>query len=542
MFFNKRSTTKGINIFWLLLILIVNWHASIMPGLAVGTKILTPSGLVAIEDLSVGDRVIGYDPTTHEYLSVPIKDISSYALFDFLIIETDKGIITTSQDQLFYDVVQEKFIPAMAINKDSVFITYDNERCTCIGVVKGSAWTTFYDLTLNEPHIFFSSEAQIVTHNFVPAAAALYPLTEWILGNVIVIACGYLGQPYKYFTDLEQAKKQVIQESIAHANRYSELINDGSAYQNFQTNFVFNPNPVMVMGIQTNPVPYYNMIKNPFLYGPICATAEIQSDGDIEVVLYVYGFCYEDGQNRVFTWTELGRQIVRRDHELVKFFMDIEDKKQLNELRNFVRTWPSSMISRLFTFDTPVEKKSELFCLYNGITKKIIYERAFDVYALYHMVEKNISPSLAVQAIKYGICASTCSWRHFIFADQRYNVAILINLISGNIIDVGYYGDTFAYLKLEEKNPDEAIEIEDYEDGENEDVSEETDEKEESGAKTVEDILEDAKPKKDGTFTEQYSKPGGVEGANQDFDDLEPADVRDLGDGKGWEYYLMEGQ
>ena len=239
----------------------------------------------------------------------------------------------------------------------------------------------------------------------------------------------------------------------------------------------------------------------------------------------------KDDGVQVFDSTELGRQIVRRDHELVRLFIGIEDKKQLNELKSFVRTWSSDMISRLFVADVFFETKSRLLCFYHNVAQKNIYERPFDIYALYHMVEKNISPSLVVQAIKYGICASTRSWRHVIFSDQRYNIAILIDMISGTVIDVGFYGETFVNLKLEE----DVIEDDKVEDEpEIEDAEEVVDEvyKEESGAKTVEDILGESEPGKESDTTEQYVNPGDFEDANNDFDDLQPTGVRDLGGGK----------
>lgn len=504
-----------------LILFLLSYQSFIVSGFAEGTKICTPTGLRVIEDLMIGDMICSYDTNSNEFLSVPIKDISWYILRDFLCIEIDQVIIKLSHDQIFYDDAQRKFVPATETNRFSQFVAKDGQQYRVILRNQKNLLTKFYDISLDEPHVFFVSEKQVMVHNFVPAVA-LYPITEWVLGNVIIIACAYFNQSHKLFPDFDQAQKQVHQETIAYAYRYNELVNLGIS-PHAPINISFNPNPSLIMGIRPNPEMYHYMKQYPFLCGPICATAQMRMDGDIVVILYFYGFDHEDDQNRIFSWKELGRETVRRDHDLVRFFIDIEDKKQLDEIRNILRTWPYDIVVKFFASPIRIDKEANLLRFSYGLSKQSIYENIFDIYALYHMAEKNIPPSLALQTIKYG--SYKVVGKFLLFSDSRYNVSILLDSSSGDIVDVGYYGTNFELLKLTDTTAKDEAEEDDVEDELDED------DEEESEIKTVEDILEGAEPGKESDKTEQYTKPGGFDAANEDFDAMQPTDVQDKGDG-----------
>lgn len=54
---------------------------------------------------------------------------------------------------------------------------------------------------------------------------------------------------------------------------------------------------------------------------------------------------------------------------------------------------------------------------------------------------------------------------------------------------------------------------------------------EEDSTKTVGDIIEGSEPRPENPGTRQYDTTGGFDQANSDFDDLNPSDVKDYGNG-----------
>ncbi|MBS1987743.1 hypothetical protein JST56_02000, partial [Candidatus Dependentiae bacterium] len=103
-------------------------------------------------------------------------------------ITTEQGVIQASGDQLFYEIVSQKFIRAEELKAGDFFLTKNSEALPCISVECKRALTKVYDLTLEEPHLFFSSEAQVLTHNTPILILTIPPLAP-----VAVVALVFIG-------------------------------------------------------------------------------------------------------------------------------------------------------------------------------------------------------------------------------------------------------------------------------------------------------------------------------------------------------------
>lgn len=152
------------------------WLPSLFAGLAPNTKITTPTNMVCVESLKVGNTICGYGPTSHSFPDVKIKNIQPVPVESIYVITTKHGTITASTDQLFYEITSQNFIPAAQLKPGHLFLTKDIKALECISVKHKNTQTTVYDLTLEEPHLFFSSNAQILTHNAIHVVLVGLPI------------------------------------------------------------------------------------------------------------------------------------------------------------------------------------------------------------------------------------------------------------------------------------------------------------------------------------------------------------------------------
>lgn len=322
---------------------------------------------------------------------------------------------------------------------------------------------------------------QFFCHNSTPMALA-YPITEWLLGSATVIAYTYFGSSQKHVTDLPKFKDQIIQEQVKYVNYYCSLVNSG--FFNTTGGIASRSIPITaIMGIQPYEHMYSKIQHAPFLYGPICASARVCSDGDIEIILYVFGFSHEDGFKQIYQWYELGREIVTREHELVKKFIEYEDIVQLGRLREFVNSVKPS-----------------------GRLRTILYDRVFSFVALQSMIAQSISPSLVLYTIKYGQKVYEHIPWPTIFADPYYNTSVFVHEKTQEITDVGYCDLDFMYSKIVQS-------------------------KNQSQKKTLEDILQDAEQESESQKAKIYKYPGDYDDAKRHFEELGATDIVDKGGG-----------
>ena len=196
-----------------LLIFILNFSLqnSIFASIATGTLVKTPQGLVPVENLKVNDKVVtpNFNKLISEdsievenpLLEIAITNISSSIKDNIVTIKTDKGNIQTDEDQLFYEFQSRNFIKAKDIKPENLFINFaDNtfDFCQCIEIEKLNTPTLLYEITLEKPHIFFASDAQIIIHNFTdPITIGIEIAFGSTIGSIawagITVSLGWLG-------------------------------------------------------------------------------------------------------------------------------------------------------------------------------------------------------------------------------------------------------------------------------------------------------------------------------------------------------------
>lgn len=190
------------------------WLPSLFAGLAPDTAITIPTNMVCAQSLKVGDTLCGYGPTTHVFPDVKIKNIEPVLVESIYVITTKYGKISASADQLFYEITSERFIPAEQLKAGNLFLTKYIKALECISVEHKNIQTTVYDLTLEEPHLFFSSDAQILTHNAVPILLLGIPVAAPVIkfvASVGAIAGALYRKNYNlfssYFCSVQKTKR-----------------------------------------------------------------------------------------------------------------------------------------------------------------------------------------------------------------------------------------------------------------------------------------------------------------------------------------------
>ncbi len=149
-----------------LAILLLVSQYKILPSILANTLIKTSRGLVPIEQLSVGDTVTSCDPEQDAFIEVAITQIFKKTADMLVIIDTDKGILYATPDQLFYESELGSWIEAQDLTPNNILIDYDFYNVQCLSVEYLNTPVTTYEITIKSPHVLYTSCHEILTHNF----------------------------------------------------------------------------------------------------------------------------------------------------------------------------------------------------------------------------------------------------------------------------------------------------------------------------------------------------------------------------------------
>ncbi len=138
-------------------------------GISLGTLVKTKKGHMPVEQIKVGTRVMCHVPGEKNSART-VKNICVNKSNTAYIIHCKNGTLRASGEQLFYDPVHEKWVPAQKLNSDNFLMDCDANVWPCAEVTCEKETVLFYDLVLESPHLFFISDLEILTHNFVPVA------------------------------------------------------------------------------------------------------------------------------------------------------------------------------------------------------------------------------------------------------------------------------------------------------------------------------------------------------------------------------------
>lgn len=162
---------------------LTNGMTSTMSCFVAGTLVMTATGLVAIENIKVGDIVVSADPDTIEVYNKPVVDVFSREVDRLVHLTINNEEITTTFDHPFY--VKGKgfinatnlWIGAELVNKDGCTIVVEN---IFKEYLEGQT-TKVYNFKVDDYHTYFVGNNYIWVHN---AECVVHPngeveVTDW---------------------------------------------------------------------------------------------------------------------------------------------------------------------------------------------------------------------------------------------------------------------------------------------------------------------------------------------------------------------------
>lgn len=171
-------------------------HCTMFGAIAHGTLVKTLDNTIPIETILENSAIVTLDPHSHRFATSPAKHITSSTQITAYQITTTADILLCTQDQFFYDPIYEQWVPAKNISSDNHFLTSDLQIISCLSIekIELNEPAIFYEITLEKPHTLFISQANILTHNFVPVVFGIsFALGEGISMSGLGAGLGALG-------------------------------------------------------------------------------------------------------------------------------------------------------------------------------------------------------------------------------------------------------------------------------------------------------------------------------------------------------------
>ncbi len=177
---------------------ILFWHVPAHPALIPGTLVKTPNGFVSIENLKIGDKVTTCNPD-ESIIDKPLNEaiitnIVTSTTSKVFVIETNNGVLDADKDQLFYDPALGQCLKTENLTTDNKLVSLVNnysEYCDCLKIETLNVNAITYDISIESPHVYFVSNAQILTHNFFPIVAVGFSFAFGkTLGSISLVGIG----------------------------------------------------------------------------------------------------------------------------------------------------------------------------------------------------------------------------------------------------------------------------------------------------------------------------------------------------------------
>jgi len=149
----------------------ISLFTTIYTGVLEGELIKTTRGLIPVEHIKVGDGLYSYN-NQNNLVSSTVTHIYSTVINKIYVIELDKGILLALPHQQFYDPVARTWVYAKNITQNSILLDAQLEHhhcCNCYTL--NSNTIKVYYLSVTQPHNFFVSKSEILTHNGLPLVA-----------------------------------------------------------------------------------------------------------------------------------------------------------------------------------------------------------------------------------------------------------------------------------------------------------------------------------------------------------------------------------
>jgi hypothetical protein len=157
---------SSIKVFFLLMYLLcINTS---FPSIVTGTLLKSPQGFIAVEHLAIGNSLVSYS-NEKKLTTVTVQYISKTITSTIIEISTSKGIINALPEQLLYDPLLQQWIIAENISPDNHLLDSLGNIYRCNAVKTVSVAPQYaYHVSTTDPHTFFATKQEVLTHNFFP--------------------------------------------------------------------------------------------------------------------------------------------------------------------------------------------------------------------------------------------------------------------------------------------------------------------------------------------------------------------------------------
>lgn len=161
--------------------------SSLRAGVLKGSTIATPVGLKTVESLKEGDEVYSFNVETQLPSQVCIVGIQKRTSPSVIIVFTEKTVFLAAPDQKIFDPVKGEWIAAASLTDNHVLVDRTNSHIKCRGVFPYNSKDglfTVYNISTAAPHTFYSSDAQILTHNFLPITLGISFIFDELISSL----------------------------------------------------------------------------------------------------------------------------------------------------------------------------------------------------------------------------------------------------------------------------------------------------------------------------------------------------------------------
>jgi len=134
--------------------------------LAAGTPVWTETGLVAIEGIKVGDRVLAKDPQTGELAYKPVLQTTVREAVHLVKFEVARESFETSGGHLFW-VSGEGWTKSRDLKLSTRL--HGVNGTTHVRTVQSGGFEPVYNLVVADFHTYFVGESKILSHDVTPA-------------------------------------------------------------------------------------------------------------------------------------------------------------------------------------------------------------------------------------------------------------------------------------------------------------------------------------------------------------------------------------
>lgn len=219
-------------------------------GVVKGTVVATAQGEKYVEDLRIGNEITGFNVTIGQEKKVRVTDVTKHSSNQVVMLTTVRGeIILAVPEQQFFDPVAKQWIFASDFTVENHFLDRAGNKVACHEVIycsNDAEICDVYDITTDDPHTFFVTDSQFLTHNVIPVAIgisfafdSLLALKTWAFAKAVfsfgAIAIGTAGiainqaqavrdleKCFKYRIDERQSRDHILQKK----HNWQDLVPD----------------------------------------------------------------------------------------------------------------------------------------------------------------------------------------------------------------------------------------------------------------------------------------------------------------------------